>query len=535
LVGKEEEARGFEQSFAKWKEDDCVFTSYYFSLCSDSFSYLAAFFEMDIDKENGGVTLAQVATSYDRFAQTADEVHLRCADVIADAGAAVAADTSERLAAERMRYAHLRACSMKVQTQGALIEALQTAAPFASMTGDAQAELDTSVAGVAEQAAAARAELAARKEALGRRVAALTEGNAALQRAVRDMGAKKAALLEQQPSQQQQQQQQQSEGGEEVTTTPAPGAAETKASLDAQLDAQLGALQQLNERKEVLGDKAGALKAEVAERQAAAAPLRARLSAGSQPGSSQPVGTGGGTDFSAAEVSAQLASLQQQGSWYEQANATLGAIAGVRVGEFTPSSVTIELPPHHRASIKFQSPTTGDGSCKIVAVSLAPLAPTADARALAVPIDDLAAAAGAGALRLPALVRELRARAANYGARRAHLAALRERYHVDYDEARDTVTFTLPIGVVATVGLTRDYPAAPAGAATIAALDGVNGWSSADLRALAAELNASAIAAAAAGAAPASITELARVVELRLAAMDQSQTPKVILNGKLLG
>ena len=313
---------------------------------------------MDIDKENGGVTLAQVATSYDRFAQTADEVHLRCADVIADAGAAVAADTSERLAAERMRYAHLRACSMKVQTQGALIEALQTAAPFASMTGDAQAELDTSVAGVAEQAAAARAELAARKEALGRRVAALTEGNAALQRAVHDMGAKKAELLEQ------------SEGREEVATTPpAPGATATKASLDAQLDAQLGALQQLNERKEVLGDKAGALKAEVAERQAAAAPLRARLSAGSQPGSSQPTAAaaaagaaGGGTDFSAAEVSAQLAFLQQQGSWYEQANATLGAIAGVRVGEFTQGSVTIELPPHHRASIKFQSPTTGDGS-----------------------------------------------------------------------------------------------------------------------------------------------------------------------------
>ena len=500
---------------------------------------------MDIDKENGGVTLAQVATSYDRFAQTADEVHLRCADVIADAGAAVAADTSERLAAERMRYAHLRACSMKVQTQGALIEALQTAAPFASMTGDAQAELDTSVAGVAEQAAAARAELAARKEALGRRVAALTEGNAALQRAVHDMGAKKAELLEQQQQQQLEQLLEQSEGREEVTTTPpAPGATATKASLDAQLDAQLGALQQLNERKEVLGDKAGALKAEVAERQAAAAPLRARLSAGSQPGSSQPTAAaaaagaaGGGTDFSAAEVSAQLAFLQQQGSWYEQANATLGAIAGVRVGEFTQGSVTIELPPHHRASIKFQSPTTGDGSCKIVAVSLAPLAPTAgDARgqALAVPIDDLAAAAGAGALGLPALVRELRARAANYTARRAHLAALRALYHVDYDEARDTVTFTLPIGVVATVGLTRDYPAAPAGAAaTIAALDGVNGWSSADLRALAAELNASAVAAAAAGAAPASITELARVVELRLAAMDQSQTPKVILNGKL--
>ena len=499
---------------------------------------------MDIDKENGGVTLAQVATSYDRFAQTADEVHLRCADVIADAGAAVAADTSERLAAERMRYAHLRACSMKVQTQGALIEALQTAAPFASMTGDAQAELDTSVAGVAEQAAAARAELAARKEALGRRVAALTEGNAALQRAVHDMGAKKAELLEQQQQQQQLEQLlEQSEGREEVTTTPpAPGATATKASLDAQLDAQLGALQQLNERKEVLGDKAGALKAEVAERQAAAAPLRARLSAGSQPGSSQPTAAaaanaaGGGTDFSAAEVSAQLASLQHQRSWYEQANASLGAIAGVRVGEFTQGSVTIELPPHHRASIKFQSPTTGDGSCKIVAVSLAPLAPTAgDARgqALAVPIDDLAAAAGAGALGLPALVRELRARAANYTARRAHLAALRALYHVDYDEARDTVTFTLPIGVVATVGLTRDYPAAPAGAATIAALDGVNGWSSADLRALAAELNASAVAAAAAGAAPASITELARVVELRLAAMDQSQTPKVILNGKL--
>ena len=79
----------------------------------------------------------------------------------------------------------------------------------------------------------------------------------------------------------------------------------------------------------------------------------------------------------------------------------------------------------------------------------------------------------------------------------------------------------------------------------------VRNWKSADLHRLAAEINAESAARTASGQGaaaaeahedggsttpmeqPNSIMELARIVELRLAAMDQSQTPKVFLNGKL--
>ena len=81
------------------------------------------------------------------------------------------------------------------------------------------------------------------------------------------------------------------------------------------------------------------------------------------------------------------------------------------------------------------------------------------------------------------------------------------------------------------MALRDNYPLPGAGGAVITALDGVNGWDAQALRGVRDELNG---AGAGAGAQRwGSLVALAKAVELRLAAMDQSQTPAVILKGKI--
>ena len=130
---------------------------------------------------------------------------------------------------------------------------------------------------------------------------------------------------------------------------------------------------------------------------------------------------------------------------------------------------------------------------------------------------------------LPQLVRELEARICASKVLTEQLRELRSIYHVDFDDSdavtgAGRVTFALPIGVIATVALRENYPLPGSGGATVTSLDGVNGWDAQALSKVRGELNDCGTWD--------SLTLLAKGLELKLAALDQSQTPQVILRGK---
>lgn len=114
-------------------------------------------------------------------------------------------------------------------------------------------------------------------------------------------------------------------------------------------------------------------------------------------------------------------------------------------------------------------------------------------------------------------------RVVHFGIRAEHIQELRKTYHVDYSRDSDTVVFCLPMGVAVTLVLTPDYPMPRA--VRVGALDGVNGWSSAQLKLVMRELNKKGFG---------TILEIAGALERTLASMDTTKTPRIVLRGKVL-
>jgi len=189
-------------------------------------------------------------------------------------------------------------------------------------------------------------------------------------------------------------------------------------------------------------------------------------------------------------------------------------LVGIQNFDLTSDSLVIQFSERftgvetQQLSVKFESGSTNISDIQFVSSD--------------VPLNDIIEyAKDSNDLRF--LVIEMRARLANYRQRRVHLQELSSKFHLDYSLDEQHVIFTLPLGVVATVQLTHDYPQ-PWSPLRIIALDGVNGWHKEELQGVMNDVN---------GCHFHNLVKLASHLLDCLKQIDHTKTPKIILQGKL--
>ena len=271
--------------------------------------------------------------------------------------------------------------------------------------------------------------------------------------------------------------------------------AETEDKYQDILETQTLDIQSANENKQRLQDKAAQVQSELSPLQQAVADLKETTLA-----REQELGTSAAT-----EVQADLGKLQAMEAWYREAETLHSSISGVQLTGFSSHELTAALPNGHSLSLQFDSGTVNFRGAQLEPADVL----ITDIVAEGVRVNDLGF-----------VLREAANRVVHAGIRKEHIEELRKVYHVDY--SRNSVVFCLPMGVAATLLLTPDYPMARS--VRIGALDGVNGWSSAQLKQVMSDINKKRFG---------TILQLAGALERTLASVDTTKTPRVVLRGKV--